>query len=107
MVIDKSILTSRVNRVVKRLGKEIEVNATYIFGSQVDGSADEYSDLDIAIFVENFIKWTLMRQVKVSCRMKEAEGDDLDLLFFDADELPNPSPASFAGWVVRNGVRVV
>ena len=107
MVIDKSVLTLRVNRVIKRLSNETKVHATFMFGSQVDGNADEYSDLDIAIFVDNYIKWTLMKQVKVSCRIKEAEGDDLDLHFFDADELPNPSPASFAGWVVKNGVKVV
>ncbi len=106
MVVDKSLLTLRVNQVIKLLGSKTNINAVYIFGSQVDGSSDEYSDLDIALFVDNFSKWTLMKQVKTSCRVKEAEGDDIDLHFFDAAELPNPSPACFAGWVVRNGVRV-
>ena len=107
MASDKDVINSRIKRVIQRLGDKTEVVAAYLFGSHVDGNPDEYSDWDIALFVDNYRWWTLMRQVKESCRIKEAEGDDLDLHFFDASELPNPTPASFAGWVVRNGVRVV
>ncbi len=106
MASDKVVINSRFRRVIQLLEDKTEVVAAYLFGSHVDGSADEYSDWDIALFVDNYQWWTLMRQVRISCKIKEAEGDDLDLHFFDASQLPNPSPASFAGWVVKNGVRI-
>ena len=106
MLQGRTVTLRRVERVLNRLRNKAEVVAAYLFGSQVDDHPDEFSDIDIAVFVNDFRRWTFMRQVRVSCGIKEAEGDDLDLHFFDAAELPGPHPATFAGYVVHHGVPI-
>ena len=93
----------RVRRAVETLSKYETVVNAYMFGSYVDGSADKWSDIDIAVFMENCEDWDIEREVNTSIKIYKEIGDDIELHFFPADALTNAEPASFAAYVIKHG----
>jgi len=77
-----------------------------LFGAQIDGKADKWSDVDVAVFIRKFDRLSLNREFKLARAVHKTFGYDIELHFFDADYLPEPHPATFAGYVVRNGMRI-
>ena len=87
---------SRLTRVVR----------AYLFGSQVEGTADRWSDLDLAVFVEGLEGWDLHDRARASVQVQREAGDDIELHFFSAQSLQEPDPAGFAAWVLAHGIEV-
>jgi len=83
-----------------------QVVRAYLFGSQVEGTADRWSDIDLAVFVEGLEKWDLHDRARASVQVQKEAGDDIELHFFPARSLREPDPAGFAAWVMAHGVEV-
>jgi len=78
-----------------------------LFGSYAQGTADRWSDIDLAVFLEaDLDRWDLMRRAAVAAEVQEEAGDELELHFFPAEALDAPSPASFARYVLDHGLRI-
>ena len=103
MVIDTAVMEDRARRAVAELSRYVTVVGAFLFGSHVDGRADEWSDIDIGVFVEGLGQWDLMEEIRTSCRIQKEVGNDIELHFFPAHALTNPEPASFANYVIRHG----
>jgi predicted nucleotidyltransferase len=104
MAVLDALIEQRARDAVAILEQHARVRAAYIFGSQAEGQADATSDVDIAVFVEGLEDWDLRRRARTSALIQKQAGDDLELHFFPADLLPSPPPASFAAYILRNGV---
>ncbi len=89
--------------VVARFGTVVRA---YIFGSQVDGRADEYSDVDVGIFVDGIENWSFEHRVEVAIKVYNEVGDDMEVHFFPAWKVDKFDPAGFAAWVMEHGVRI-
>lgn len=50
--------------------------------------------------------WDVMEEIRFTGNIQKELGSDLDIHFFDAAQLPNPEPASFAAWVLKPGLPV-
>jgi hypothetical protein len=48
----------------------------------------------------------LAKRVKTAVAVMKEAGDDIEIHFFPAESLVNPDPASFAAFIMQNGVRV-
>jgi predicted nucleotidyltransferase len=96
----------RARRALSEVSSEAVVQAAYVFGSQVDGTADEWSDIDIAAFIDGLESWDIMRRARASARAQKAVGDDIEFHLFPSTALENPEPASFAAYILRVGVRL-
>ena len=70
------------------------------------GNTHEWSDIDIAAFVQEADSWGIFARAKQMARVQKEAGDDIEVHFFSADQFPNPEPASFADYIVRTGVRL-
>ncbi|PKN60183.1 MAG: hypothetical protein CVU53_04360 [Deltaproteobacteria bacterium HGW-Deltaproteobacteria-11] len=101
--IDPSVIkkASTALRVVSRLAS---VDGAYLFGSQVEGMSDPWSDIDLAVFVEDFEKWNLRDWVRASVEVQKEAGDDVEVHFFPATALRERDPAGFAAWILTHGV---
>jgi predicted nucleotidyltransferase len=89
--------------ILSRLGI---VRAAYLFGSQMEGTANEWSDIDIAVFMDGVENWDLPRQVNAMTRVMEEAGDDVEVHLFPAYSLKNPGCGSFAEYILKHGASI-
>ncbi len=101
-----SAIEERARAAVVSLSRFAKVTAAYLFGSQVEGRADQWSDIDLAVFVEGVEAWTLHDRARIAARVQKEAGDDIELHFFPAQALQHHHNASFAAWVLDHGVRL-
>lgn len=90
-------------RVLSSLGR---VRAAYVFGSQAEGGADRWSDLDIAAFVEGVEDWDIRRRAQAMAHVQKRVGADVEIHLFPAFASENPPAGSFADHVRRCGARL-
>ena len=104
-VVDASI-EIQARQAVGILARHVEVAAAYVFGSHVDGTPDEWSDIDVAVFAVGAENWDLFEHADLSYAVHKEMGRDVELHYFPASVLPEPERASSASWVIRHGVFV-
>lgn len=107
MVALSSEITRRALAAATALSREGVLRAIYVFGSHVDGRADEWSDIDVAAFMEGVEKWDLWRRTDVITRVQKEVGYDVEPHLFPAAALHALEPGSFAAYVVQHGIPIV
>ena len=88
---------------VSRFGHVVRA---YLFGSQVEGTADRWSDIDVAVFVEGVESWDMHHRARVAAQVQKTAGDDVEIHFLPAKALQERDDASFAAWVLIHGMEV-
>jgi len=106
MAVLDAVTDQRVLDAIEWLSRRCRLRAAYLFGSRVDGTADSYSDIDIAAFIEGLENWDFQERVRVAVELQAEMGDDLELHFFPAEFLASPPRASFAEFILRRGIRL-
>jgi predicted nucleotidyltransferase len=91
---------------VTSLSRFATVKAAYLFGSQIEGRADRWSDIDLAVFIEGLEAWDIHDRARITAQVQREAGDDIELHFFSAEMLHRRHNASFANWVIRHGVKL-
>ena len=86
--------------VVAQFGTVVE---TYLFGAYVEGTASPGSDVDLAVFVEDLAS---MDQIEMVAKVQRQAGDDIGVHLLPAASLHQSDDASFAAWVLTQGVKV-
>ena len=97
---------ARAVEAVAEVARHLDVSAAFLFGSQVEGGADEDSDIDIAVFARGVETWNFLEYVNVATRIQTELHNDIELHFFSDRQLQHCEPASFAAYVQKHGVRV-
>ena len=80
------------------------VRAAYVFGSYADGHADEWSDIDLAVFVEGVESWDLEKRAKTMALVITEAGADVETHLFPASTLAAPERGSFTEYVLQHGI---
>ena len=101
-----SLIEERAQVAVACLRRTTRVAAAYLFGSHVEGSADHWSDIDLAVFVEGLETWDMHDRARLGVQVQKEAGDDIELHFFSAGTLQQHDKASFAAWVLNHGVKL-
>ena len=101
-----ALIEQRARQAVRLLDRHVKVVAAYLFGLQVDGTPDAYSDIDVAVFVTGAETWDIFHRARVNAAIRKEAGNDLELHYFRAEALTNARPASFAAYVIRHGVAI-
>lgn len=92
---------------VKTLSRFGVVRAAYLFGSQVEGTADEWSDIDIAAFMDGVEEWDIRRRTQAMVMVMDEAGDDVEVHLFPVSALENPERGSFAEYILKHGVKII
>lgn len=82
------------------------VRATFVFGSHAEGRADDWSDIDVAVFMDDVESWDLWYRTRLMTEIQKEVGFDIEVHLFPASSLAAPVPGSFAEYVIHHGVRV-
>ena len=89
--------------VLERFGR---VRRVYVFGSHVNGQPDEYSDIDIGAFMDFDEAWDFDRTHKLKMAVHNELGWQLEVHLFASTTLTDIPPASFAEYIIENGVKI-
>jgi predicted nucleotidyltransferase len=106
MAVLDAVTDQRVLDAIERLSRRCRLRAAYLFGSRADGTADAFSDVDIAVFIEGLEDWDFEKRIQVIVELQAERGDDLEFHFFPTESLTNPPRASFAEFILRHGVLI-
>jgi predicted nucleotidyltransferase len=100
------VIQERTQIAIEVVSRFTRVVCAYLFGSQVDGTADRWSDIDLAVFVEGLASWDLHDRVRIAAQVQKEAGDDVEVHFLPAEALKERDPASFAAWVLTHGLKL-
>jgi predicted nucleotidyltransferase len=106
MAVINDLIQKRAREAVKIVARQAHVRAAYLFGSHVEGTADRFSDIDIAAFVEGTEQWDIRRRARAAVEAQKQVGSDIEIHLFPAELLDNPPAASFAAYIQAHGVPV-
>lgn len=101
-----AVIENRARQALEVLDRSLKIVAVYLFGSQVDGTSDQWSDIDLAVFAEGIETWDLPARARAIADVQEKAGDDVEVHLFSAKSLTRCDPASFAAWVLSHGVEL-
>lgn len=97
---DKALLAASV------LGRLGSVRAAYVFGSYADGRADQWSDIDLAAFIEGVETWDMEKRAKVMALVMTEASADVETHLFPTSALTAPERGGFAEYILQHGICV-
>jgi predicted nucleotidyltransferase len=105
VAIDTAI-ESRALAAVKVLSGLGVVRAAYLFGSHVEGTPDQWSDIDVAVFMEGVEQWDIHQRTAAMALVMEEVGSEVEAHLFPALALCNPPRGGFAEYILRHGIHI-
>lgn len=104
--IDQKII--RLSRKsIKLLKKRIPVEAAYIFGSQVTGKTDEWSDIDIAAFCPGIDDMRIEKKINLKVKVEMELGrTPVELHLYDSSRLKKARPTNIYGLILETGIQI-
>ena len=86
--------------------KHNPVTDAIMFGSYVDGTPHEWSDIDLAIFTPAADTWTRQARHAVNRAIRKSVDLAVEVHFFGMKAKANARPSNFAGYVLEHGKRI-
>ena len=59
MVTDKNVIQGKIEQFIEQVNQHVTVDKVILYGSWVNGTPTEYSDIDLAVFSPDFGKHKL------------------------------------------------
>jgi predicted nucleotidyltransferase len=101
-----TVIENRALEAVKVLSCLGVVRVAYLFGSHVEGTPDQWSDIDVAVFMEGVEQWDIHQRAEAMALVMEKVGSDVEAHLFPASDLNNPPRGGFAQYILRHGIRI-
>lgn len=96
----------RAESAVQLLSGLGAVRAAFLFGSHVGGQPDRWSDIDVAVFMDEVGNWDIERRAQVMALVMREVGYDVETHLFPTQVLAAPCRGSFAAYVTQHGVPI-
>jgi len=106
VVTTASDLSHVFSTFVELISKSVRVEALILFGSHVNGSPSEWSDIDIAVISPDFEGLPLWQRQRMISRATIGREPSLAPIGYPSSEYHNPGRHSFLREIIRTG-RVV
>ena len=102
MVRKQASVDISIKRYIEALKKEIKVSKVILYGN---GKANEYSDIDLAVFSPDFGKNKLL-ELQLLSKLSWIVDESIEAVPYSADKLINPKPSSFVYEIIKTGKTV-
>jgi len=96
----------KARRAVAALRAEVSVDRALVFGSHADGTAHEWSDIDLAVFTSSLAEVGLDDLLRLNRLAQRAGGPELELHLFPARRLDPTQSTAFSRQVLARGALV-
>ena len=102
------VIEAKARKVLQVVNRNVTVVAAYLFGSQVTGNADQWSDIDLAVFAEGIEAWDIRDRARAAVPVQKEAGDELEVHFFPASTLQEKDrdSAGFPAWILTHGIEI-
>ena len=87
---------------VELLAGVYNIYAVVLFGSHAEGSDNEFSDIDLAVFSEQFGK-DLFQKMKTMFKIRRKIDTDIEPLPFKKDQYFEHGPSDFVSEILKKG----
>ena len=105
MVRKQASVDISIKRYIEALKKEIKVSKVILYGSWANGKANEYSDIDLAVFSPDFGKNKLL-ELQLLSKLSWIVDESIEAVPYSADKRINPKPSSFVYEIIKTGKTV-
>ncbi|AZO94881.1 nucleotidyltransferase domain-containing protein [Iocasia frigidifontis] len=102
MARNKAMTKNKINEYIKTLEKHITVSKVVLYGSWANGSPDEYSDIDLAVFSPDFGKHKL-KELQLLSKLTWNIDESIEAIPYSTDQLNNSDPTNLANNIMKNG----
>jgi predicted nucleotidyltransferase len=89
------------------LSNELEISAAILFGSYVEGTPHESSDIDLAVFTPDASRPNVEEKARLQLRVQPQCANDLELHLYSDRALAEARPTNFCGYLLTHGVRLI
>jgi len=104
MVKRKDKNSKTIDRFLKRVKEEIDIDKVILFGSEAKGRQKKWSDVDLAIISDDFEKMNFhKRLVFLGMIAWYAKTTEIEALGYTLDEYKNATKLDFLGEIKRTG----
>jgi predicted nucleotidyltransferase len=93
-------------RALATLDREIPIAAAFLFGSYVEGSAHEGSDIDLAVFTPESSRLKIDEKSRLQLLLQHHCAPDLELHLYSAEALDRARRTNFYGYLLEHGQRL-
>lgn len=92
-----------IKRAIEYLRRKIRVHQAILFGSQVRGVADRWSDIDLAVISPDFAQMKQERVMDLLVEVALAVDPSLEIRPYTPRDLKDARPTSFLGHILTEG----
>ena len=98
-------ITEIIKMAIEALSNEIDIERAFLFGSYAAAAANEYSDIDLAVFSGSVEDWSLDRKIRLAARVKDVS-PYLEVHIYPLSKLGEARPTNFYGHILKTGKKV-
>ena len=99
----KTKLKEAISKSVDFLKNHFEIKEVILFGSQLTGKANEYSDIDLVVISPDFEGKSYEQILQVFVEMAVKAVSNVELHPFTTKDLEQARPTNFLGYVLKTG----
>ena len=103
MVTSEATLSLKIEDFTRRLENVIRLEAIVLFGSRAKGTANEWSDIDLAVISPDFESMSTWKRQDLIARSTVGRAYRISPIGYPSSEYHNPGPHSFLREIVRTG----
>lgn len=93
-------------RAIQLLEGELPIAAAMLFGSYVEGTPHDGSDIDLAVFTPDESRLKVKEKSRLQLRLQHACSMDLELHLYPERALAGARPTNFYGYIMQHGRRL-
>lgn len=99
-------ITNALSDYVQKLSQEITVQSVFLFGSYATGNWNSESDIDVAIFSDDFSSMDRVEAITFLLNKALPYNLDIQPLAYNEDDLENPSENPFIHEILTTGIKI-
>jgi predicted nucleotidyltransferase len=96
-------LKQTIKDSIDYLKKYFRIKEVILFGSQMEGRADEFSDIDLVVISPDFSGRSYEEILNTFAELTLRCGSNIELHPYTDEDLKNARPTNFLGFVLKTG----
>jgi predicted nucleotidyltransferase len=102
MVTDKNVIQGKIEQFIEQVNQHVTVDKVILYGSWVNGTPTEYSDIDLAIFSPDFGKHKL-KELQLLSRLAWEVDVAIEAIPYSTEQFLSDDPTKFVYKIIQTG----
>ncbi len=102
MVTDKNVIQGKIEQFIEQVNQHVTVDKVILYGSWVNGTPTEYSDIDLAVFSPDFGKHKL-KELQLLSRLAWEVDVAIEAIPYSTEQFLSDDPTKFVYKIIQTG----